>query len=188
MLFLLWMTYILLCVRIRVQLEAELTDEGSGAALCVSILGGKLRRDFEIVRGKYLFSLRAVHRHNRKRKKEHPASACFIRLLRDYAIDTLRRGRFEHLAIHVRLGLGDACGTAVAAGAVHALICALLVSAGHGQACDLRIVPEFSGLCLQAHLQGIFSCQAGNIIFASLQTARRNRKEGSKWISTLLRA
>ena len=27
MLFLLWMTYILLCVRIRVQLEAELTED-----------------------------------------------------------------------------------------------------------------------------------------------------------------
>ena len=108
--------------------------------------------------------------------------------MKDYVIRTLRSGRFERIAIHLRMGLGDACQTAVAAGAAQALICALLASAGYGQACELRIVPEFSGTCLHARLQGIFSCQVGDIILAALKTACRNRKEGLKWTSIPLRA
>ena len=188
MLFLLALTYILLCVRIRVRLEAEVVNRRGSAALCLSAPGVSLRREYDIVGKGSPLLLRLVPRHGSRRKKKKPASAFFVRWLRDYTLGALRRGHFECLAIDLRLGLGDACETAVAAGVMQALLCALLAHTGNRRACALSVVPEFSGTCLHGRLMGVFSCQVGDVILAALKTARRNRKERLKRTSIPLSA
>ena len=180
--------YILLCIRFQVRLEASFEDGQGGAVFCVGAWGIYMKREFVLVRGENACIVRFVPRGSIKKRKKNPASAFISRFLRNYMLDSLRRGRFERLEVCLRLGLGDACETAVAAGAVRAMLCSLLASSGSLRVCELRIVPEFSCACLRAHLRGIFSCQLGDIMLAALKTALRKRKEGLKWTNIPLRA
>lgn len=172
------LVYIALCVRIRVQLEAAFADGHGRTAISVGAYGLYLKRDYALVRGAQAFLLRFVPYKGgeKKHKKAPPASAFIGRFLRSYVLNALRSGRFDRLMIHLQLGLGDACETAIAAGAVHALVCALLAYTGNEKQCDLRIVPQFSGMCLRVHLQGMFSCQAGDILFSLLKAVLRKKK------------
>ncbi len=178
MLLLLWLLYLLLCVRICVRLEATFADGHGGAAISIGAYGLYLKRDYALVRGKHAFSLRLVpcNGAEKKHKKAHSISSRLSRLLRNCVLNALRGGRFDRLMIHIQLGLGDACETAVAAGAVRALACALLAYTGNGNHCDLRIVPQFSDVCLRLHLQGVFSCQMGDIMVILLKAAWSNRR------------
>ena len=110
------------------------------------------------------------------------------RLLKDYAIQSLRSGQCDSVMLHVRLGLGDACATALASGTVHALACSLLAPLSELRNCDLRMMPDFEKACLCVHARGIFFCSAGDIMLALLKAAPRKRKEGLKWTSIPLRA
>ena len=174
--------YITLCLRIRVQLEAAFADGQGGAAIRLGAYGLYVKREYVFVKGEKALSVRIAARHGRKRKlnKAHPASAGFARFLRNYVINILRSGCFDSLKIHLQLGLGDACETAVAAGAAHALACALLAYTNNRNNYDPHIAPQFSGVCLRLHLQGLFFCQAGDILFAALKAAFRKKKAGLK--------
>lgn len=180
------LAYSLLCLRLRVQLEAAWWDQKGSAALRVGLLGMHLRRDYALAlcaQAPFVcVRLRNGKPLRKKKTKERDRS------IRSHLLSILRVKRFESFALHVRLGLGDACETAVAAGAVQALSCAMLVRVCEMDRCDLRVSPDFSRCCLQAHMTGIFSCRLGDIILAALTAARRKRKEGLKWTSIPLRA
>jgi len=177
------LVYILLCVRIRVQLEAAWENGQGSASFCVGAMGVYLRRDF--VLAVQAFSIRALPRYGKTKKKK---SADQGRKIRSWLLEALRSKRFERIALYLRLGLGDACETAVAAGAVHAIGSIALAAAGDRRLCELRVTPDFANPCLCAHLQGIFSWQLGDIMLAALKQAHRKRKEGLKWTSIPLRA
>ena len=185
MLFAIALAYLLLCLRIRVRMDVSFANGRGLASFAVGTMGAYLRRDFALVQGRSILSIRAEPLHGKPMPKR---SARRGRLIRRYLLDALRSRRFERMAVHLRIGLGDACETAVAAGAVQALSCAMLVRVCEMDRCDLRVSPDFSRCCLQAHMTGIFSCRLGDIILAALTAARRKRKEGLKWTSIPLRA
>lgn len=171
MLVLIALVYLLLCVRLCLQLTASF-ERGQGHVSCfVSVLGIQLRREYILVRGESAFSLRLEPLEEKKRRKAGSKNQRpFVnRLIKSILLDALRGGRFERISL--RLGLGDACMTAIAAGAVRALLCAMIPGGLRG--CDLYVKPEFSGIC--AHAAGIFSCQAGDIMLAALKTASGKR-------------
>jgi len=173
--------YILLCVRIRVRLEASWENGLGSAAFCVGALGVYLRRDFVI--DVQAYSIRAIPRYGKEKKNAQGRA----KIIRKRMLEALRSGCFESIMLHVRLGLGDACVTAIAAGALHALG-SMVFSVYEGtRQCELCITPDFSKACLCVHLQGIFSWQVGDIMIAALKRARRKRKEGLKWTSIPLR-
>lgn len=177
------LVYILLCVRIRVQLEAAWENRQGNASFCVGALGIYMRRDFVLaMQG---FSISAWPRYGKTGKEKQPDRSRKVRI---WLLEALRSRRFEHLALYLRLGLGDACETAVAAGAVQAFGSAIFAAAGERRLCELRVTPDFANPCLCARLQGIFSWQVGDIMFTALKQACRKRKEGLKWTSIPLRA
>ena len=101
----------------------------------------------------------------------------------------MRALRLEQVTLHARLGFEDAAETAVAAGCLRALLQALRAGIGSDAPCELRITPDFGGVGLVAHARCIFSCQAGDIMFAVIKTAvRKTRREGFGWKSIPLRA
>lgn len=185
MLFAIALAYLLLCLRIRVRMDVSFANGRGLASFAVGTLGAYLRRDFALVQGRSILSIRAEPLHGKPMPKR---SARRGRLIRRYLLDALRSRRFERMAVHLRIGLGDACETAVAAGALRALLSALLVSVGDPAIGDLRVAPDFDRACFCADVSGIFSYQLGDIILAALKQAQRNRKEGLKWTSIPLRA
>jgi len=181
------LVYSLLCVRLRVQLEASFVNGQGSASFSVGAFGVQLRRDFALLWKPPSLAIRAMPRYGKATfpKKNPPRRGHRIR---SYLINALRSKQFERVALHLRLGLGDACATAVAAGTVHALACALLAAAGDPRISELRVTPDFAQAGLCAHMTGIFSCRLGDIMLAALRPARRKRKEGLKWTSIPLRA
>ena len=186
MLFGIALIYVLLCVRLRIQLEADFADGQGSTALCVSAFGVSLRRDYVLTIGVNGFA--AMPRYGKEKKKKNRASGYMGRLMKDYAIQSLRGGQLDFLMLHMRLGLGDAGATALASGTVHALACSLLAPLSELRNCDLRMTPDFEKACLCVHARGIFFCSAGDIMLALLKAAPRKRKEGLKWTSIPLRA
>ena len=178
--------YVLLCVGLRIQLEAGFADGQGSAALCVSAFGISLRRDFVFEAGVNGFA--AVPRYGKGKKQKNRTSGYMGHFMKAYAIKSLRSGQFDSLMLHVRLGLGDACATALASGTAHALVCSLLAPLSDLRSCNLRMTPDFDQVCLCVHARGIFSCSAGDIMLALLKAAPRKRKEGFKWTSIPLRA
>lgn len=171
MLYLIALLYWLLCMRLRVQMEAFFTNGRCGAAFSVSMLGVHMRRDYVLVRGERAFSLRFKPCGRKQKTRKDSSMSRFIsRLAKHILLDSLRDGRFEK--IELRLSLGDACETAIAAGAAHALLCAVLASMGGLRGCDLCVIPDFKADCPCTHAVGLFSCRLGDIMLAALKAAR----------------
>ena len=171
MLYLIALAYWMLCVRIRVQIEVFLINWQAGATFSASILGVHIRRDYVLIRGERPFSLRfKLCGRKQKAKKESSMSRFISRLAKHILLDSLRNGRFER--IKLRLALGDACETAIASGAAHALLSALFACMGGLRGCDLCVAPDFKADRLCMHAVGLFSCQPGDIMLAALKATR----------------
>lgn len=187
MLYLIALIYWLLCMRVSLRLEASLIDGKGRVSILAGALGVILRRDYVLVHGEHVFSLRLKPCRKRKQKKNMGAvSRLLVRTAKRTLLDP-RVGE-RRLWLHLHLGLGDACDTAIAAGAVRALLCALASGICDLRCCDLRVTPVFDGLCLRAQMTGIFSACLGDIMLAALKAASGKRKEGFKWTSIPLRA
>ena len=189
MLFLAAIVYWLLCVRLRVQIDVSCTQRHGSVLFSVGAFGLNWRHEEVIARKKEGIGLCLMPLHGTEAsKKKHALQRMAQRALFDYLRGIVRRRGFALLSLSVRVGLGDACETAMAAGAIRALAATLFAAAARPQACKLCVVPEFSGECLYVYGRGIFFCQPGDIMLASLKAAIRKRKEGLKWISIPLRA
>ena len=96
-------------------------------------------------------------------------------------------GRFESVSVEAVLGLYDAAATAVASGALRAVLLAL--SARLGIPSMVSVEADFSRPCLLVSAQGIYSFRAGDIILAAASAAlKRKKKEGFTWKSIPLKA
>ena len=69
MLYLIALMYILLCVRLRVQLEGVFSDGQGSAVFRVGTGGIYLRREFVLVRGERAYTLRFVPRSSMGKKE-----------------------------------------------------------------------------------------------------------------------
>ncbi|MBR5301245.1 MAG: DUF2953 domain-containing protein [Clostridia bacterium] len=189
MLFLLALIYLLLCVRLRVQLDLSIAGAQGGVVFTVGALGVNVRHEAEIMRKENGMGLRLEPHKKKGSGKKHPAAQRAVqRVLAPYLKEVVRLRRIERLMLHVRLGLGDACETAVAAGGAYALLSVLAPIVARLADCDIRVTPDFAGACFHVRGQGIFFCQLGDIMLAALKAARRKRREGLKWTNIPLRA
>ncbi|MGN0775194.1 MAG: hypothetical protein ACI4MM_00810 [Candidatus Ventricola sp.] len=183
--------YLLLALRLRLTADASLCGENSSLSLSAGAAGVELRFDGVLRRGENRFSLHMTPRYGAPLRLKAPAKLR-VRQLRSawpYGLAVLQAGRLEQVTLHARIGLEDAGETAVAAGAVRALLLSLPACLGAKAPCDLRIMPDFGGVGLAAHGRCIFSCQAGDIMFAVIKTAvRKTGREGFGWKSIPLRA
>lgn len=183
--------YLLLALRVRLQADAALCGAQSSLSLTAYAAGVELRFDGEIRCGEGGLFLKITPRYGVPLRFSGPAKV-HVRRLRaatPYLLAAVRAGRFERIALHMRLGLEDAAETAVAAGMVRALVLSALSCLGCRADSDVRIAPDFGGAGVAAHARCIFSCQAGDIMFAVIKTAvRKTGKEGFGWKSIPLRA
>ena len=192
MLALIAIAYWLMCVRLRICVQASLCEDEGSVALSIGACGVMLRYDARLLPGREGTLFRLTPRYPGKPRKNSGATAQrrLRRLLEPYLRDVLLGRRFDSIVIRARLGLADAAQTALLCGAAHALLCALLSSGEKPLARVLRVTPDFSGEGLCVFAQGIFSCQPGDIMLAALKDARRRKtgKEGFRWKSIPLRA
>lgn len=183
--------YLLLALRVRIQADASICGAGSSLSLAAGVGGVELRFDGELRRGEDGFFLHITPRYGTPLHFSKPAKLHVRRLrsVRPYLLAAVRAGRLEQITLRARLGFEDAAATAMAAGSIRALLLALRACLGSDAPCKLRITPDFGGVGLVAHARCIFSCQAGDIMFAVIKTAvRKTRREGFGWKSIPLRA
>ena len=189
MLFLAALMYWLLCMRFRVQIDVSYTQWHGRVVFSVGVFRLNWRHEAMIARKKEGAGLCLMPLHGeKKREKKHAAQQMMQRMLLGYLRSIVRKREFAFLSLHVCVGLGDACETAVAAGAIRAFAAALFAASARPQAWELRVTPEFSRACLSAYGRGIFFCQPGDIILAALKATKRKKKEGLKWTSIPLKA
>ena len=183
--------YLLLALRVRIQVDASLCGEGSALSLSAWATGVELRFDGELRREEGSLFLHIAPRYGGplRMKTSTKLRVRQLRRARPYLLAAVRAGRLEQVTVHARLGLEDAAQTAVTAGSVCALLLAALARLDAGAPCDVRIAPDFGGVGLTAHACCIFSCQAGDIMFAVIRFAvRKTGREGFWWKSIPLRA
>ena len=183
--------YLLMALRVHIQADVSICGENSGLSLSAGAAGVELRFDGVLRRGENGFFLHLTPRYSAPLHFSAPAKLRVrkLRMAWPYWLAAVRAGRLEQAALDARLGLQDAAQTAMATGSVRALLSALLACLGSEAPCDLHITPDFGGVGLVAHARCIFSCQAGDIMFAVIKTAvRKTRREGFGWKSIPLRA
>lgn len=183
--------YLLLALRVRVQADASICGPGSSLSLAALAAGVELRFDGVLRRGEAGFFLHVMPRYGAPLHASLPARLRIrqLRSARPYLLAAMRALRLEQVTLHARLGFEDAAETAVAAGCLRALLQALRAGIGSDAPCELRVTPDFGGVGLVAHARCIFSCQAGDIMFAVIKTAvRKTRREGFGWKSIPLKA
>lgn len=183
--------YLLLALRVRLQADASICGAGSSLSLAAGAAGVELRFDGELRREENGFFLHITPRYGAPLHFSRPARLRIqrLRIAWPYLLAAVQAGRLEQVTLRARLGFEDAAGTAVAAGSLRALLQTLRACLGSDAPCDLRITPDFGGVGFVAHARCIFSCQAGDIMFAVIKTAvRKTRREGFGWKSIPLKA
>ena len=183
--------YLLLALRVRLQADASICGAGSSLSLAAGAAGVELRFDGVLRRGEDGFFLHITPRYGAPLHFSKPTKLQVrrLRIARQYILAAVHAGRLEQITLRARLGFEDAAWTAVAAGSIRALVLALRACLSSDAPCVLRITPDFGGVGLVAHARCIFSCQAGDIMFAVIKTAvRKTRREGFGWKSIPLRA
>ena len=183
--------YLLLALRVRLQADASICGAGSSLSLAAGAAGVELRFDGVLRRGEDGFFLHITPRYGSPLHFSKPAKLHIrrLRIARPYMLAAVHAGRLEQITLRARLGFEDAAWTAVAAGSIRALVLALRACLISDAPCVLRITPDFGGVGLVAHARCIFSCQAGDIMFAVIKTAvRKTRREGFGWKSIPLKA
>lgn len=173
--------YLLLALRIHLEAEGFVHGGTGGLTLHVGAAGlvlhleGKLQRDQEGI----LLSM--TSRRSRSIRLSRPTRQQEKRMRKawPYARAALRAGRVEGLGLQIRLGLEDAAETAIAAGALAAILSALLAGLGGGMPWALRVTPDFKGAGFAARGHCTFSFQSGDIVAAVMKTAlkRAGREE-----------
>jgi len=170
--------YLLLALRVRVSLEGSFCDASGNTALSAGTAGFYIRFDGKTRWTQEDGIVKLVPRYagNPEKKKEKKASGKSLRIVKTY-LWFAKAGRMERVAVHMRIGAGDAGKTAIAAGALHAMASAALLRLGRETAVDLRIIPDFDAASLAVYVRCIFSCQPGDIMLAAIRFAMKKRKK-----------
>ena len=157
------LVYLLLAVRITVCAGASVCGIRGSCFVEAGALGFSFRIDKKTNAAALLRDLR-VHGGDRRRKRP--------RLLR-----LIRAGRFDTAGVHVRVGLGSAAETAVAAGFLRATM--LSAASAFSVTLHGRVEPDFDAPCFLLDARGIYSFCAGDIILAAAADWIQNRKRDS---------
>ena len=164
------LVYWFLAMRIRIRAGVYLCGIAGSYFVQAGAWGVFLRADGEILCG--ADSLKPVlHRRYTAGKAARKRSAALPKWLRRL----LRAGTAEYFSVYARIGLGDACTTAMAAGSVRAAGTALLACAG--LPCMLRVEPDYRSACFCLTAEGIFAVCPGDIVFAAIKAAAERRRK-----------
>lgn len=176
------LAYLLLGVPVTVRASIGISNLEGAAQVSLGALGVALQRDAMLRWGPGIRpGLRARYENSPKRKTG--GGMDMARLLH-LARTALRAARVQRFQIGVRLGLLEAQQTAVAAGAVRALLSSVLAASREVQTCEVAVVPDFASPGLLLTARCIFSFTPGDIMFAALGAAvSKLRKEGFTWHS-----
>ena len=179
MLILIALVYLLLCLRLRVQIDVSIDRIQGDVSLSVGAFGLSVRHEAEIVSKKngVGFCLESRGKMGNKRKNS-AAQKIAVHLIVPYFRDVIRQRRIDRLTLHVHLGLGDACSTAVAVGGVYALFGILASAVVNPASCVMHVKPDFAKACFHVRGQGIFFCQVGDIMLAVIQSTWKKRQKG----------
>ena len=176
------LAYLLLGVPVTVRASVGISNLEGAAQVSLSALGVALQRDARLcwTPGP---GLRA--RYGRPQKGKTLGKADAARALR-FARAALRASRFARFQVGARIGLLEAQQTAVAAGALRALLTSVLAAAPRARACEVAVVPDFAGAGLLLSARCIFAFTPGDIMVAAIGAAvRKRRKEGLTWHSSI---
>jgi len=173
--------YLLLALRVRISLEGALCGTSGSLALSAGAAGVYIRFDSTIRKredGLFFTPIPryAVHTKKEGMKKERGKS---LRIVKTY-LWFAKTGRMERLSIRMRVGVGDAAGTAVAAGALRALFFSVLEHMDRGIQMDLQVAPDFEQPAFAAYGHCTFSCQPGDMMLAALRFALKERRNKGK--------
>ena len=169
--------YLLLAMEVTVRARLCLNGARGSVQLEAGALGFFFHMDGELSLGPGRPKMK--RRYAAPREHRRPRRAVPLRRVRPYLLAAIRAGRVEQARLSLRLGLEDAAQTAMAAGAVRALVLALL--AGFGVPLELRVEPDFQSSCVLMAAQGIFSARPGDIMFAMIRVlVRRKRLAGCR--------
>ena len=179
------LVYLLLGTPLTVRASIGVSGAGGVAQASIGALGMLAQIDARLcLKGK---RLQLEPRYGTQKKRRRGKSAGHI--WREALRAALRSSERIHVDVRARLGLGEADATAMAAGAVRALLASLLASRDEPLEGALIIVPDFSAPGLLLTARCIFSFTPGDIMIAALQTAAKKvRKEGFTWRSIPSRA
>lgn len=170
--------YSLLALGVHIRLEAAVWDDQGSLSVQISAAAFQLRSDAEI--GWKQGRLRIVRRSKRRREKrtQRQGGRLAFRLLKT----AMRRGWMKRLHLHGRIGLEDACATALAAGAIRALAAAMLRKPHSSGIQEICIEPDYECACLRGYVFCIFSCPLGDIMLAVLKAAvsKSGKKPGKR--------
>lgn len=176
------LVYWFLAMRIRIHAGVYLCGRTGSFFVQAEAWGMSLRTDGEFLCGEG--SLQPVLR--RRYTSGHAArkrSAVLPKCLRWL----LHAGTTECFSAYVRIGLGDACVTALAAGGIRAAGTALLACVGLPR--TLQVVPDYQNACFCLTAEGILAVSPGDIVFAAIKNrSRKKKEEGFKWKDIPLRA
>ena len=177
MLILIALVYLLLCLRLRVQIDVSIDRIQGDVALSVGAFGLSVRHEAEIVSKKNGVGFCLESRGKMGNKRKNPSTQKIIeQLIVPYFRDIVHRRRINRLTLCVHLGLGDACSTAIAVGGVYALFGILASAVVNPASCVMHVKPDFAKACFHVRGQGIFFCQLGDILLAAIQTAWKGRR------------
>lgn len=183
-----YVLYLLLCLPVTVRLCIGLNDTQSAVQASAGVLGLQARFDGVIEQKGKLPMVRIAPRYGkaRKRKTGRTISMDALRMAKPYALAVVKIIRFSQVDLHMRVGMEDAAGTALTAGAVRALAAAFLSCMQGVPACDLRVEADFRAPCFLMTAHCIFSARPGDIMIAVVKTAvKKTQKEGFKWMVSI---
>lgn len=159
--------YLLLSLPVTGSAQAFASEHGGTAVIDLRAAGMCLRLEIKMTFGK-----------KRKGRARGILTKALLRAL------ILRR-----LYVNIRVGLGDAWQTALAAGGAKAAVFSLLGALPAPRDTQVIVTPDFVSSGLSVQLRCIFSACAGDIMLAAASAAiKKRRNEGLRWSSIPSRA
>lgn len=176
--------YLVFCLPVTVTLSMSVNERQSAVRASLFALG--LGARFDALLARRGLALRLSARYGRGGEDGHLPRVRGLRRLAPILRAALARADVMRFDLHIRVGLDEAGGTALTAGALRTAASMLLSHAPLPGSCQIDVQPNFGGprFLMTAHC--IFRAMPGDIIFAALKAAiKMTRKEGFGWISSI---
>ncbi len=186
MLVLLMGAYLLLALRLSVCLDAALGMDGGSVSVSLRAAGVQLRFDGRIRREGLRLRIAPRYGKPRRQRRKTSRQKTLLRFVRRRMLEALRSDPDAAAFVQIRLGLGDAGETALAAGSLRALLRS--AGAALGARVAVHVAADYAGACFCAQARCIFSLQVGDVILAAIKAANKTGREGFGWKSIPLRA
>ena len=169
------LVYLLLSMRIMVDIRLNLDKTSKRACIAFSIYGLRLILDTPV---RFDVDGEKAKGQAQRTKQVWPLIKAVI-----------RRISWGQTDVHIRLGMQDAALTAVTAGTLNAFGAAFQSVAGKYFPCEMKVVPVFDASAFELSARCIFSFIPGDIMFAVAKAAvKKTQREGFSWLSIPLKA